>query len=162
MKKINTLLMVLLAMVVLSCSSDDEKPSNTDTDLIIGNWHPISEKRMINGIEETEDWTCGEFSTRSFMENGEVIIITFQPDDDGNCVEVTYPDSDLSKTYWENVGNSEYKFTAVYKDYITSEMKTETVLHRMVFTDNDKTMTAVYKIDPNKTNYPISTTFIRY
>ena len=161
MKKINVLVLaILIGLTVLSCSSDDEKPSNTDTDLIIGNWHPISEKKMLNGVEVTQDWTCGEFSTYSFMENGEFAIIEFIKDDNGNCVEATYSDSHMYKNYWENVGKDEYKLTSVYTNDITSETKTEQ--YKMLFTNNNNTMTALDKIDPNKTNYYISTTFIRY
>lgn len=157
MRKLNLLIAILIGLLILSCSSDDNDNIQTETELIVGIWKPLSELQVVNGVEETDSYACGEVTTFTFLQNGDYTFTSFQQDDNNDCIEQN--EYIISGT-WEKLQANEYKLTTSFENINTSEIQTEIETKEITFSGNNS-MTIFNDYDPNDNFYNISVTFER-
>lgn len=89
MKKFIYLTALLFAFTSCSSEEDGINYDSNAVDLIVGVWKPVSEIQVVNGVQETDSYSCGEVITFTFLENGNYTRTLFSQDDDNNCIENT-------------------------------------------------------------------------
>ena len=157
MKKLNLILTILIGLSILSCSSDDNDNTQTETELIIGIWKPVSELQVVDGVQETDSYTCGEVTSFTFLQNGNYTFTSFQQDDNNDCIEQN--EYIISGT-WEKLQANQYKLTTNFENINTSEIQTEIETKEITFSGNNS-MTIFNDFDPSDDFYNISVTFER-
>lgn len=122
MKKLNLFMCVVLALLIFSCSKDDDSKNSDSDDLIIGVWKPVKDVWTNNGVEEVEVFsTCEQKSRLTFEGNGNIKIVSFD-EDMGNCIEDNYG---FVSGSWEKISEGNYKVTTTYYDEYTKKNETD-------------------------------------
>ncbi len=141
MKKL-ILLFSVFALVLTSCSSDNDSSSN---DRIIGTWKPY--KIFVNEIEEGLD-ECRDMDRLVFLEDGSYEATFYDLDNNDNCIEDTESYLNIE---WEKGSNNTYIFTYGDEEPYTEEVFFESnnvfyIIYDDVYEDvNENEITDVYK-----------------
>ncbi|MDN3667523.1 hypothetical protein ACFFU1_10050 [Algibacter miyuki] len=147
MKKINVLFTFLIALTILSCSSDDN--NNSDNDPIVGVWKPIKEIETYNDNStiEFEYTACQQRSRFTYNANGTANIVEFVNDEiTGDCVQRTDPV--LTSANWEKSENGKYRLITTHKYNVTSQIyTTDKIPDVFEFENNNNTLSIGYNDD---------------
>ncbi len=111
MKKLNLLFGIIIGIIILSCSSEND--NNTNQNTIIGEWQQIKTIEVyFDGTEISEDLTqCEQQGRLTLNSNGILTSLRYYEDDENNCFE----DNTFVSGTWEN-DQSTYNFNFVYFD----------------------------------------------
>lgn len=93
--------LTFLSMSFISCSNDDDGPSDTVNNSIYGTWE--TDYKVVNGTFVEGSDLCDEKLEYRFTNNGSYTLKTFTGENSEDCLEDT-------QTYgsWEYLGNDNY------------------------------------------------------
>ena len=105
----------VIALLIVSCSKDDNEDNLTGEDLIIGQWKPVKDFELYNGVWDEYIYNdCDQKSRTTFEGNGKIKVTNFYSDEDsGNCIEDNYGFVSAS---WVKISEGSYKITSTYFD----------------------------------------------
>ena len=121
MKK--TFLLFTIPFLLISCDSEDVAENVTSelteetvvNDPIVGRWSWSKEVYELedNSIVEIQPSECVSICETEFKADGNVIIITYNEDFDGNCI---LNSEILEFGTWNKISNNLYEFTSKYEN----------------------------------------------